>query len=167
MSFLNILPSLEDSLWWVPLAMCHSYLDDLVGICILRLCIICWVPVLKLTSSTVSSHGSLVILTPDGRQASAVISGHLDIFPLGQTIESLIFDASSWNVFQLTRWLHWLFFSFLSMSYSTPSVLNQRTSPELQKGRVGCTRMFSSPCFLWVALLPPIHWNRGVKITPF
>lgn len=131
-----------------------------------RLHSICWVPVLKLTASTVSSRGSSVILAPNGGQASAVTSGPLDIFPFGRTIESLIFCVSSWNVFQQTCWLHWLF-SFLSTSYSTSSVLNQPTAPKLQKGRVGCTRKFSSPCFSWVALRPPIHCSRGVKITPF
>lgn len=61
----------------------------LAQICILRLHSICWVRVLRLTSSAVSSRGSAVILlAPDGGPASGVASGPLDIFPFGWMIES-------------------------------------------------------------------------------
>lgn len=133
-----------------------DYLSDsprlLAQICILRLHSICRVRVLRLTSSAVSSRGSAVILpAPDGGPASGVASGPLDIFPFGWMIESLIFYASSWNVFQLTCWPHQLF-SLISVSSCTLQFWI--SSRLLRRARLCSTRTFSSPHCVMLCGLP-------------
>lgn len=90
--------------------------------------------------------------------ASGVTSGHLDTCPFGWMMESLIAYASSWNVFQLTCWLHCLF-SLMSVSYSTLSVLSQLVSPKQEADHAAPER--SQVLTRCVALLLPLLGSKG------
>lgn len=99
-------------------------------------------------------------LAPESGPASGVTSGHLDTFPFGWMMESLIAYASSWNVFQLTCWLYRLF-SLMSVSYSTLSVLSQLMSPEQE---ADCAAPEHSQILTWCdALLPALLGSKRRK----